>query len=321
MTPVQSCSFHLIDHTYTISFGSSQTLRVEVSDLSKHNLLKADYFIHDTSNTLPSTINQLFQRISAMTPIKELDPIIQNDLGYYYEVNEDPEKAFNCYQQAAENGFGGGYHTLGASYQKGTGIGVNLTLAFECFTKAVDLGYFRSYYKLGYCHMHGLGTEVNHNKGFSCYATGAEKGCRISQYNLAYCYQKGIGVKEDFTKAVHWYRQAAEQGDLSAQNKLGRCYENGIGVEKNLETAMVWYHKAGENGHVRAQYRLGFNYENGIGVEKNLQKALDWYQKAEKQGYKSTPILIQLAITEKRVINFFQNIGTSITSAVLPSKQ
>ncbi|HEX2579921.1 MAG TPA: hypothetical protein VHK67_05935, partial [Rhabdochlamydiaceae bacterium] len=89
MTSVQPCSFRMADHTYTVSFGSSQTLHVEVADASKHTLLlKADYSIDDTSNTLPSTINQLFQRISVTSSLK-VDPIIQNDLGLYYEQSKD----------------------------------------------------------------------------------------------------------------------------------------------------------------------------------------------------------------------------------------
>ena len=68
----------------------------------------------------------------------------------YEEVKNDKDKAFECYQRAAELGNIKAYINLGHMYQSGEGCGgVNIQKAKQCFEKAADQGNPQAQLSLG----------------------------------------------------------------------------------------------------------------------------------------------------------------------------
>ena len=135
------------------------------------------------------------------------------------------------YRKAAEQGHPLAQRQLGICYERGDGVGRDLSnnhdLAKKLNTEAVP------------------GLQIL-----------AEQGNAVAQNNLGDCYYDGEGVTQDYAKAIEWYRKAVEQGDAYAQYNLGYCYYNGKGVAKNSQKGIEWYEKAAAAGSEDAEDAL-----------------------------------------------------------------
>ena len=95
-------------------------------------------------------------------------------------------------------------------------------------------------YLLGALYEAGKGVEMDMSLAVSNMTKSAEMGYAPAQCALADMYFEGRGVKKDYAKAVEWYSKANNQGQLNenAAKRLASCYENGWGgIEKNSEKA------------------------------------------------------------------------------------
>ena len=191
---------------------------------------------------------------------------------------------FKSYFEQAEHGDAEAQLRLGYCYEKGNGVEQNYEKAIECYTKSVEQGNAVAQLRLGYCYEKGYGVEQNYEKAIEWYTKSAKQGNASAMYNLALCYQEGYGVEQNYEKAVEWYTKSAEQGNVIAQNNLGWCYEKGYGVVKDYRKAVELFRKSVEQGASASQYNLGYCYENGYGVEINYEEAINCYQKAADEG-------------------------------------
>ena len=191
---------------------------------------------------------------------------------------------FKSFFEQAEHGDAEAQLRLGYCYEKGNGVEQNYEKAIECYTKSVEQGNAVAQLRLGYCYEKGYGVEQNYEKAIEWYTKSAKQGNASAMYNLALCYQEGNGVEQNYEKAVEWYSKSAEQGNVIAQNNLGWCYEKGYGVVKDYRKAVELFRKSIEQGASASQYNLGYCYENGYGVEINYEEAINCYQKAANEG-------------------------------------
>ncbi|MCR5527574.1 MAG: sel1 repeat family protein [Lachnospiraceae bacterium] len=168
--------------------------------------------------------------------------------------------------EAAENGNGRAYTTLGNMYENGEG-----------------------------------GVEQDYQKALKYYLLSAEaenadfKGLRYA----ALMYYNGVGVEQDYDKAMEYFEQSADAGDISSAYYLGNMYENGIGVEVDYSKALSYYEMAiakldeylandknnGPDELKEALCALANMYENGIGVEADQDKADEYYGYAAELGW------------------------------------
>ena len=194
--------------------------------------------------------------------LKELaetnSPVAQFKLSVMYSegewLEEDPEKAFELYVKAANQGYAVAQHNLGGMISMGTEKG---------FKKI----------------------ERDFQKAFEWYTKAADQGYAPSQYDLGDMYRRAEGVEKDLQKAVGWLTQSANQGYAPAQYDLGDMYRRAEGVKKDLQKAIGWLTQSANQGYAPAQYVLGEMYAEGEGVEKDSQKSLKWIIKAKDQGY------------------------------------
>ena len=199
-------------------------------------------------------------------------------------VEEDEQKGFALIRESAEKGNAEGLYCLGVCYYNGYGVEKDYAEAVKWYRKSAELGNPKAQYNLGVCYYNGEGVEKDYAEAVKWYRKSAEQGNPKAQYNFGNHYRKGEGVEKDYAEAVKWYRKSAEQGNPKAQYNLGVCYYNGYGVEKDYAEAVKWYRKSAEQRNSAAQNNLGVCYYNGEGVEKNYAEAVKWYRKSAEQG-------------------------------------
>ena len=94
--------------------------------------------------------------------------------------------------------------------------------AFECFEQAAEAGICEACYKLGDMHKHGTGCVPDTSEAFYWYLraselTDGEQPVILGSValRLGECYEEAIGCAPDFARALSWYRQAVAALDVA----------------------------------------------------------------------------------------------------------
>lgn len=96
---------------------------------------------------------------------------------YFGEGGEqDYQKAFAYYQQAAELGEPDGYFNLASCYRKGEGVEQNISKAIELYETILDADPFFVPYELGEIYQSGEGGIVDLQKAIACYTISHKAG-------------------------------------------------------------------------------------------------------------------------------------------------
>lgn len=271
----------------------------------------------------------------------------------HYRKNNHKE-AFQCYHEAANQGYARAYYRLGNCFLKGKGTEKNLFLATNCFKKGAAQGHTKAQYALGNCYESGQVISIQEHlelingkysyrpkkrkyleDAFKCYQQAANRGHKKAQYRLGNCYRYGNGVPEDLSKSLDWYNKAAAQGYGKAINFLAEIdYNLGNYLKEHYRTtgnidhlmyALSCYQKAVKQGHLEAQcslmetqFSLG-NYYRTTGVIEDIMLALDWYQKAADQGHKEA----QQSLMEAQFSlgNHYRDVGKLIELCKMAANQ
>ncbi|RGB35179.1 kinase-like domain-containing protein, partial [Rhizophagus diaphanus] len=219
---------------------------------------------HDKGSTFDE-IQQLIDQITLQS-----NQIIINDLINWLINNQD--KA-------------GYIWLLGLFYYYGIGVEEDDNKAFELFSEAAENNYSIAQIYLAKCYNDGYGTEENKNLSFKWYQRAVENKSIVGQFYLGYCYEFNIGIKNtNENRYIEWYKKATNNGNTTAKLYLVNCYRLGKGIEKNESKAFKYYEILAENGITDAQYQLGNCYYYGIGTEIDKYQAFNWYEKAANNG-------------------------------------
>lgn len=217
---------------------------------------------------------------------------------YGIDDGKRPEKfrkAYECYQQASQQGYSKANYYLGCCYYYGSGVSKDYEQAVNYFQDTVedwtlsDEDKVDAQLMLGDCYSYGRGVSQDFVEAAKWYRLAAEQGKCKAQFFLGNCYFYGRGVVEDKEKAVFWYRKAAENENglffsKYACSKLGECYAFGYGVPKDIQKAIELWQKAVDVDS-DAQYYLGLCYAEGLGVPKDVDKAVELLHEAAKDGH------------------------------------
>ncbi len=205
-------------------------------------------------------------------------------MGQEYESKEDFEKAAECYQAAAEQGYASAQTSLGILYMSGQGVSRDYGKALEWFGKADEQGDAFAKYHLGILYYKGNGTGQDYAKAAEYFQEAANQGDVDAQYHLGMLYKTGQGVEKDDSAAIGWFAKAAKQGHVAAQYNLGVLYYKGMGVAKDDVRAAGCFEAAAKQGEPEASNHLGLMYETGRGVAQDYNKAAEWYGEAAELG-------------------------------------
>lgn len=98
----------------------------------------------------------------------------QNRVGEMFEfghgAKRNPEKAFQFYQQAADQGLVAAQHNLGRSFNFGTGTSQDFVEAEKWYLQAAKQGYTNSMFFLGTLYSNGYGQDKSHHSDIIAYA-------------------------------------------------------------------------------------------------------------------------------------------------------
>ena len=126
-------------------------------------------------------------------------------------IGQDPARALELYQQAAQTGHMGALRQVGRCYQKGKGCQKDEAKAFDCFRRSAEGGAGPAAVSLGYCYEKGSGCPADAAQAAHWYEEAARRGLPLGQYDLGCLYEVGQGVPRDRRKALELYRQAAQE--------------------------------------------------------------------------------------------------------------
>ena len=115
-------------------------------------------------------------------------------------------------------------------------------------TARAEQGDANAQYDLGVAYDRGEGVGQDVSEAVRWYRAAARQRHAPAQYNLGVMYQNGRGVPQDYQNAVRWYQLAAEQGYAGAQNNLGSMYARGHGVPQDYIQAHMWFNLAAASG-------------------------------------------------------------------------
>lgn len=202
------------------------------------------------------------------------------------EIEQDVDKAFHCYKNAADGGCEDAYIYAGMHYLYGIGTEADPRQAIKWMTLAVEAGYPRAAeYLYEYCYKEENPDSSRYRKAtIKLLRKTAEKQHPESIFLLSICYDKGLGVKKSPQLYYELSRQAAELGHAVATNNLGVHYQRGLIVEQDYAKAAELYLRAAQAGNITAQFNIACLYENGNGVPKDEQQAFYWFKQAADQG-------------------------------------
>mmetsp|Transcript_7202 Transcript_7202/g.6476 ORF Transcript_7202/g.6476 Transcript_7202/m.6476 type:complete len:442 (-) Transcript_7202:327-1652(-) len=226
------------------------------------------------------------------------NPRALNNLGimYYKKVIPDnrgnhEERAFECFREAANQGYIKAYTSLGICYETGRGAPKNLEKALEYYKLSSEAGDPDGLYHLAYFKMEEAAREDNDT---AKYEEAVELFREVkfkdpkngdAYYYLGFFYESGFGVERDMETAFGYYSKAASLEVAKAWCKLGNFYSDGVGgVEADTNQALHCYLEAAKLNDDEAMNHLGVMYEEGIGVVADTEKAYEYYQKSANLG-------------------------------------
>lgn len=193
------------------------------------------------------------------------------------------DEARKWYEKAAKLGHPYGILMQGA-YAENTDN--NPTKAMEYYQQAADLGIVEGLNCMGYIYETGKGVPKDAKKAESYYLKASKKadgGFAMLQIGKLYQYGEN-GIIKNLKTAMQWYLKAVEKKDTEAMRYIGWIYQQGLGeYVKDYNKAEQWYQKAIENGGQYEYFLLGILYS--LTDNYQPQKALKNYDKAADLGY------------------------------------
>lgn len=199
-----------------------------------------------------------------------------------YNVDEDDEKAYNCFSQNAAKGDGVACGYLGFMYKMGYYVKADMAKAVEYYKKGAEADNSKCKLNLGICLFNGKGIERDTELALKYLEQAAYRGEIKAMEILAEVYSGGTRVAKNDELSFYWYLHGAKAGSTVALYNLGKCYEDGRGTKASKRKAFDCFMKAAELGDAKAMNDLGIYYAQGDYVAKDARKAFEWFRDATK---------------------------------------
>jgi TPR repeat protein len=205
-------------------------------------------------------------------------------------LSKDDTKAFERYQQAAEQGHASAQAALGSMYRKGAGVAKDEAKAIAWFRKSAAQGNDEARR-----HLEAMESARDGRKNT---ADIPEPGDTKAQAALASAQPASQPVADEKAPErgtakpqppvpsklqlarLAALEKAAAEGDPASQLLLGNIYAEGRDFPEDHAKAADWFQKAAMQGNAIAQYNLGVLYANGDGVPKDEVRACAWFNLA-----------------------------------------
>lgn len=166
---------------------------------------------------------------------------LMGNIARYNEENgrADSSEALGWYRKAASQGLPEAQRELAFLLlnSKPPQISEALTL----YNAAAQRGDAEAQYQLGALYDRGLGVRVDLALREAWWQKAAAQGYAPALFALASLAQSGDGVKQNDAEAARLYRQAAQHGSSEAAVELARALRDGRGVARDPAEAWQWF--------------------------------------------------------------------------------
>jgi len=127
---------------------------------------------------------------------------------------------------------------LGTGYRDGIdGFPQDYTKAYELFTQSGELGYPKAHCSIGALYNNGDGVQVDMKKAIYFYELGAIKGDAYARYNLG-ATEQNLG---NMDRALKHYMIAARSGNSKSLKQVERLYSKGHARKEDYTKALRLY--------------------------------------------------------------------------------
>ena len=193
---------------------------------------------------------------------------------YGYGTKSNKPKAYELYQQAAQDGNAKAQVKLCEDYFRGNEyLEKNYEQCRRWGEEAIKQGEKSIRFETAFSSM-----RCGHSKrGKELYLELANENDSAAMNNYA-CYL------DDPKEKFYWFEKAANRGDCFGMWNLGNAYINGNGVDKDIEHGLSLIVRGANNGCPGAAEQLARMYETGDNVEIDGQQAINWLEKAISLG-------------------------------------
>jgi hypothetical protein len=143
----------------------------------------------------------------------------------------------------------------------------------EWYRQAAEKGNAESQSILGALYESGQGVEMDLDVAFAWYWKAAEQGNARAQYHLGAMYLQGRGVAADAQEAARWFKLASDQGELSARcaYAISLLETGGSAASEKVREGLRILKATAAGGSCEAQLNLGSVYlkgqESGDGIQ------------------------------------------------------
>ena len=151
------------------------------------------------------------------------------------QVEQNPEKAINYYNQACAVGEASGCSIMGYLHQYAQIVEQDYSIAMDYYQQACDGGYASACGYIGYMYLKGHGVPQDNEQAHEYYKLSCDMSSSWGCYNLGSLYERGIGVSEDFTRANEFFEIACAADRWQACGSLGNNLYLGRGIKKDIE--------------------------------------------------------------------------------------
>lgn len=160
------------------------------------------------------------------------------------QVERSPQRAFFCFERAAQSGDAMAMNMVGRCLDQGWGIAPSQYLAEKWFRRAAELGLDWGMYNLATMLLLGKdGVSICREEAFQWLLKASELGHVKSKNLLGGFYEDGWVVATDIKKARRYYREAAHGGDFRGQFNFARL----LLQEGDALGALYWLRKTPES--------------------------------------------------------------------------
>ena len=190
------------------------------------------------------------------------DPLLCNDYGRWLEEEYDDVHAFEYYRRAVELGDQRSAYEVGCCYGccygRGYGVDEDLDKAFECYLLAAREGHPKAQFQVGNFYFEGRGNlSCDYAQAYRWVTMArsneecTEEISRQTAAVLGILFQNGLGTSRDDSQAFRYASEAGPHADELQDplcglvlNALGVAYGFGRGTGENIDLAIGYFDRA-----------------------------------------------------------------------------
>ena len=212
----------------------------------------------------------------------------QFNLGNFYFMNNEPEKAAEFYRLAMLADHPNAGLMYGICCLQGIGIKKDLAAAQKAFEIDIAKGNADA---MNFCAVM-LCRQGKFEEGIALLEKAADLNHAAALNNLGILCRNG-NTPEERQKAFRYFNRSANLGYVPGRRNLIMAYITGCGTEVNYKTARRFANSLAMDNDSAAMFILGMMDLCGYGADANPASAFNWYLKSAKLGH--VPAMIQVA--------------------------